>query len=120
MGKISLEEFAGVIRKDEALNAKIAACTDPDSAAEALRALASEMGYELYSERPSGKQAFSDDDLSDVAGGRNILSGNNSGVLYPYSWFVTILRLLSKSDEGDSDPNASDTYPTPTPDPSKR
>ena len=88
--------------------------------AEALRALASEMGYELYSERPSGKQAVSDDDLSDVAGGRNILSGNNSGVLYPYSWFVTILRLLSKSDEGDSDPNASDTYPTPTPDPSKR
>ena len=120
MGKISLEEFARLIREDEALNAKVAACTDPDRAAETLRAMAGEMGYELYSERPSGKQAISDDDLSEVAGGRNILSGNNSGVLYPYSWFVTILRLLSKDKDGDSESDAADAYPTATPDSANR
>jgi len=120
MGKISLEEFARLIREDEALNAKVAACTDPDRAAETLRALAGEMGYELYSERPAGKQALSDDDLSDVAGGRNILSGNNSGVLYPYSWFVTILRLLSKDKDGDTESDSPETYPTASPDSSNR
>ena len=75
----------------------------------------------LYSERPTGKQAVSDDDLSEVAGGRNILTGPNSGVLYPYSWFVTILRLLVKDDENgaQNDPNAPENYPTPTPDPNR-
>ena len=99
MKKISLAEFARLIREDEALSARIAACTDRDGASRTLSKLAEELGYELYSERPTGKQAVSDDDLSEVAGGRNILTGPNSGVLYPYSWFVTILRLLVKDDE---------------------
>ena len=90
MKKISLAEFARLIREDEALSARIAACTDRDGASRTLSELAEELGYELYSERPTGKQAVSDDDLSEVAGGRNILTGPNSGVLYPYSWFVTI------------------------------
>ena len=122
MQKISLTEFARLIREDGALSARISGCTDPDAAAEELRALAEELGYELSSDRPAGKQPVSDDDLSEVAGGRNILSGPNSGVLYPYSWFVTILRLLTKDGESSSaeDPSAPEPYPSPTADPSKR
>ena len=121
MKKISLAEFARLIREDEALSARISACTDRHGASRTLSKLAEELGYELYSERPTGKQAVSDDDLSEVAGGRNILTGPNSGVLYPYSWFVTILRLLVKDDENgaQNDPNAPENYPTPTPDPNR-
>ena len=107
MEKISLEEFANIIRSDEALSARLADCADQNSASELLCLLAEEKGYELYS---AAKQAVSDDDLTDVAGGRNVLTGPNSGVLYPYSWFVTILRLLVN----DSEP-AKKPEPSPTP-----
>ena len=63
MKRISLAEFARLIREDEALSARIAACTDRDGASRTLSELAEELGYELYSERPTGKQAVSDDDL---------------------------------------------------------
>ena len=59
MKKISLAEFARLIREDEALSARIAACTDRDGASRTLSELAEELGYELYSERPTGKQAVS-------------------------------------------------------------
>ena len=55
MKKISLAEFARLIREDEALSARIAACTDRDGASRTLGELAEELGYELYSERPTGK-----------------------------------------------------------------
>ena len=117
MKKVSLTEFARIIQADETLRARLAECADRDRATELLCRLAEEQGYELYADQPAGKQAVSDDDLSEVAGGRNVLTGPNSGVLYPYSWFVTILRLLVKEDEKQppENPTAPETYhPTTT------
>ena len=99
MEKITLQEFADLIRRDESLRAEIDECPDPDSASALLCRLAEERGYALYAEAPTGKQALSDDELSAVSGGRNMLTGPNTGELYPYSWFVTILRMLFKSDD---------------------
>ena len=109
MKKISLSEFAAIIQSDEALRAQVEACSDRDSAGELLSRMAGELGYELKEETVSGKQAVEDDDLGEIAGGRNLLSGYNSGVLYPYSWFVTILKLLRGEENSERSPEPSST-----------
>ena len=112
--KITLQDFAALIRRDESLRAEIDACPDPDSASALLCRLAEERGFALYAEAPTGKQALSEDELSAVSGGRNVLTGPNTGVIYPYSWFVTILRMLGKKDEDDErkDPSSPGSYPS--------
>ena len=101
MEKITLQDFAAFIRRDESLRSQIDACPDPDSASDLLCRLAEERGFALYAEAPTGKQALSDDELSAASGGRGMLTGPNTGELYPYSWFVTILRMLFNSDDDD-------------------
>ena len=114
MEKTTLQDFAALIRGDESLRAQIDACPDPDSASALLCRLAEERGFALYAEEPAGKQALSDDELSAVSGGRGVLTGPNTGELYPYSWFVTILRMLLKRDDDDEqeDPAFPGPYQT--------
>ena len=106
MKSINLKEFAEIIEADESLRAQVRACADTDQAAETVRRLAAERGYALEEPAPGGVTALTDDELDAVAGGRNPDLVRGAQELNPYSWFVSLLRLLMhKDDEEDSSPD---------------
>ena len=79
MKKISLTEFAEILSKDPALSERVRACPETE-APRLLEQIAGELGYEL--DRPA-MEALPDDDLSEVAGGRNPFADPNGGELNP-------------------------------------
>lgn len=101
MKKIGLQDLAEILKKDSALSEKVASCS-PEDAPRVLKEIAAELGYELES---SPKLAVSDEDLENVAGGRNPFLQDNGGELNPYSWFVSLVRLLlGREDDKGADP----------------
>ncbi len=73
MKQITLAELAEMVRNDKALEQKIVEASKKfggGSYSEALKALASELGYELtLEEKIENLEELSDDALEDVAGG---------------------------------------------------
>jgi len=102
MKKIGLKEFAEILKADPALSEKVTACSR-EEAPRVLSKIAGELGYEL--EKPP-VAALSDDELGNVAGGRNPFLEKNGGELNPYSWFVSLLRMLLGKDDDEN--NGSD------------
>ncbi len=102
MKKIGLTEFAEILAKDPALSERVRACPETE-APRLLEQIAGELGYEL--DRPA-MEALPDDDLSEVAGGRNPFAEPNGGELNPYSWFVRLMRMLlgRDGDENEAGP----------------
>ena len=103
MKSISIKEFARIIEEDDALRAQVRACADTDQAAETFRRLAAERGYALEETAPAGPVALTDDELDAVSGGRVPDLARGAQELNPYSWFVSILRLLMHKDDEEED-----------------
>lgn len=99
MKTIDMKKLAEIIEADDALRARLRACADTDEAAKTARALAAELGYALDEPVRGRKIAVSDDELGSVAGGINMDLVRSAQELNPYSWFVSILRLLMGKDD---------------------
>ncbi len=71
MKTITLEEFAEIAKKDEALKEKMIeiATRAGDTQIDDMIALAAEYGYELEKKLPMDFEAMSDDDLENVVAG---------------------------------------------------
>ncbi len=114
MNTIDMKKLAEIIEADDALRARLHACADTDEAARTARALASELGYTLEEPARGKKLAVSDDELGSVAGGVNPRLVRSAQELNPYSWFVSILRLLmGKDDETEENPLPDSFQPGP-------
>ncbi len=99
MKTINMKQLAEIIEADDALRSRLRACADTDEAAKTARTLAAELGYELEEPARGRKIAVSDDELGSVAGGINVDLVRSAQELNPYSWFVSILRLLMGKDD---------------------
>ena len=110
MKKISLSEFAEILAADTALSERVRACSE-EEAPQILEQIAGEMGYVL--EKPA-MERLSDDDLGDVAGGRNPFAKQPGKELNPYSWFVSILRRLMDKDDDRNDDGSDSLVFDPT------
>lgn len=109
MKKIGMKEFAEILSADPALSNRVRACSEAE-APRLLKQIAGELGYEL--DQPA-MEALPDDDLSEVAGGRNPFADPNGGELNPYSWFVRIMRMIlgRDGDENELGPEGSGIGP---------
>ena len=77
MKKVTLAEFAEMMKSDKALQQKMIEAANNiggGSYRDALKALASEYGYELELTLPADLESLPDDDLEHVAGGWDIFS----------------------------------------------